>query len=96
MGEGGVREVLVVRFMACTARLVAERGRGTVLSGSWAGSADKMRRPFSVKTLEPASISGSVLAILLRPRSLLNVEPFLTEPRTFDAHGLDSTLLDTG
>jgi len=33
VGEGGVREVLVVRFMACTTRLVAERGRGTVLSG---------------------------------------------------------------
>lgn len=28
VGEGGVREVLVVRFMACTARLAGERGRG--------------------------------------------------------------------
>ena len=37
VGEGGVREVLVVRFMACATRPVAERGRGTVLSGSWVG-----------------------------------------------------------
>ena len=49
VGEGGVREVLVVRFIACTAR-VAESGRGTVTVGAVDGKADEMRETFSVNT----------------------------------------------
>jgi len=60
VGEGGVREVLVVRFMVCTELVVAERGRGTNGVGVVGGRAEWMRRPFSVNTLAPASIGESM------------------------------------
>ena len=71
-----MREVLVVRFMACTARLEAERRGG----GDGGGGADEMRRPFSVNTPSPASISQADHADpLYVHESLLKIKHSLTK-----------------
>jgi len=89
VGEGGVREVPVVGFMASTERVAAERGRGAGagVAGGWA---DEMRRPFSVNT--PARRQSASQF----PRSSQESSRFShTDSRIPHTHGQDSMLLDT-